>query len=583
MDKSVARLKTEHNRLEAIASNPETHPDVRAINAELLKKNESLLREALLKSIAALESYARSIADISDADDLTNLREQIEGNRYDLARLNGSKTIVVPEGFNEATSDKEGVKALSKSSILVDYKPVSKNAALANAKKIETFPIKSEKKNEPIGRASKSPTSLLKYTLSVVIVNASAGKGRVKSSGSGAIDCGSVCDADYSDGTAVTLSAQPEKGHTFTGWSDSACGANKNCTVNMDRDITINATFNGPAGTTSTGSPLNKNLQAYFGTEIVGASSAASDAQPFFNLKLFVPIRNINDCDEVTENKLCFAFWSDFRFASSPTQTLPNFASLSGSTISSFVGGNQSTSINSLVKSFQTKIGVEFGTGRGFSLIAGAGITSPLSSRQSLQAYKIPRNATTNEVLPAFTQIFGPVADNIQNLILTSGERDRFQRNWFVGGRLRHSFYRDDSYPGEFDLTFGQDEVMTRKLIGGVLKFDATVPIKIGDSDFLYFGAGFNLKLTRRVNVFTAPFFLEPNANYNLYTDTNLIKNFSDTPFGTSNRDTYSFRIGVDLIRLFKKGGTSSNLQSNEKPDPSNNKAKEADNVTDTN
>lgn len=302
---------------------------------------------------------------------------------------------------------------------------------------------------------------------------------------------------------------------------------------------------------------FNERVQIYFGTEIVGASAAASEAQPFFNIRLNVPIRNRAKCDllsnpSTASNLRCFKFWADFRLASSPSQSLPNFNNLEGTAAGGFFGSNQSSSINELVKSFQTKIGLEYGMGRGFSFIGGAGITSPLSSTQSVQVYKIPR-LESGEVLPSFKTIFGDIDyANLENLILTSGERDRFQRNWFVGGRLRHRFW-ERAYPAEFDLTIGQDEVITRKLIGGILKFDANVPIKVADRDFLYFGAGFGLKLTRRVNVVTLPFFLEPVADFSLFSNNNLIRNVDDTPFGNSNRDTYSFRVGVDLLRLFNK------------------------------
>lgn len=298
---------------------------------------------------------------------------------------------------------------------------------------------------------------------------------------------------------------------------------------------------------------LSRNLQVYFGTEIVGASSASSQAQPFLNVKLFLPIRFRNSCANFEWNRGCLAFWTDFRFASSASQALPNFASISGPTASSFFANNQSANLNQLVRSFQTKIGLEYGIGRNTSFIIGGGITSPLSAIQSVQAYRIPRTGPNNTgpVTPAFEAVFGSIDNSINTLILKSGERDRFQRNWFLGGRVRYDIFGDEYVaPAELDLTFGQDEAITRKLSGFVMKFDATIPIKIADKQVLYFGAGYNLRLTRNVNTIRVPFFLEPTANYNLFDNTNLVRDFDDTPFGTSTRDTYSFRVGVDILRL---------------------------------
>lgn len=297
---------------------------------------------------------------------------------------------------------------------------------------------------------------------------------------------------------------------------------------------------------------LSKYLQAYFGTEIVGASAASSQAQPFLNLKLWLPMRYRKSCENIEFNFKCLAFWADFRFASSASQQLPDLTSISGPTAAGFFSSNQSSSINQLVRSFQTKIGLEYGIGKYTSFIVGGGITSPLSASQSVQAYKIPVGSDGSVIAP-FRAIFGDINyTGLNTLILKSGERDRFQRNWFAGGRVRYRMFDDDLNvaPAELDLTFGQDEALTKKLSGMVMRFDSTVPIKLGDRQVLYFGAGYSLRLTRKVNFTSVPFFLEPTASYNLYGNTNLVRDFDETPFGTSTRDTFSFRVGVDILRL---------------------------------
>ncbi len=77
------------------------------------------------------------------------------------------------------------------------------------------------------------------YTLSVGKI----GSGTVSSS-DGAISCGSVCSASYPGSSAVTLSATPASGYTFSGWSGACYGiASSICTVTVTNNVSVGATF----------------------------------------------------------------------------------------------------------------------------------------------------------------------------------------------------------------------------------------------------------------------------------------------------------------------------------------------------
>ena len=67
------------------------------------------------------------------------------------------------------------------------------------------------------------------------------GSGSVTSSPAG-IDCGLDCSQDYDDGTVVTLTASPDAGWQFVGWS-GACSGLGSCTVTMDQAQSVTATF----------------------------------------------------------------------------------------------------------------------------------------------------------------------------------------------------------------------------------------------------------------------------------------------------------------------------------------------------
>jgi uncharacterized repeat protein (TIGR02543 family) len=78
------------------------------------------------------------------------------------------------------------------------------------------------------------------YTLSVI----KSGLGTVTSNPSG-INCGATCGADFVAGMPVTLSAIPQSGYGFTGWSGAGinCPGSGTCTVPMTQARTVTATF----------------------------------------------------------------------------------------------------------------------------------------------------------------------------------------------------------------------------------------------------------------------------------------------------------------------------------------------------
>jgi Divergent InlB B-repeat domain/Bacterial Ig-like domain (group 2) len=71
-----------------------------------------------------------------------------------------------------------------------------------------------------------------------------AGSGTVSSS-PGGINCPTACSASFTSGTPVTLTATPNTGSTFAGWSSNCQPAGQVCTVSaLTSDLTVTATFN---------------------------------------------------------------------------------------------------------------------------------------------------------------------------------------------------------------------------------------------------------------------------------------------------------------------------------------------------
>ncbi len=68
------------------------------------------------------------------------------------------------------------------------------------------------------------------------------GSGTVTSAPAG-LDCGSTCAVNFPLNASVVLSAASAPGSTFTGWSGGSCSGTDTCTVTMDADKTVTATF----------------------------------------------------------------------------------------------------------------------------------------------------------------------------------------------------------------------------------------------------------------------------------------------------------------------------------------------------
>jgi len=77
------------------------------------------------------------------------------------------------------------------------------------------------------------------YTLTAATTG--TGTGTVTSNPTG-ITCGADCNESYTDGQTVTLTATPNSGSTFTGWSGDCSGTGA-CTVTMSTDRNVTASF----------------------------------------------------------------------------------------------------------------------------------------------------------------------------------------------------------------------------------------------------------------------------------------------------------------------------------------------------
>lgn len=103
--------------------------------------------------------------------------------------------------------------------------------------------------------ASVAYTQAPSTTFALTLSKAGGGSGTVSSNPAG-LNCGSTCSASFSSGASVILSATPDAGSTFAGWS-GACSGTGSCALTMDAAKTVTATFNAAANSVSASKPAN--------------------------------------------------------------------------------------------------------------------------------------------------------------------------------------------------------------------------------------------------------------------------------------------------------------------------------------
>jgi hypothetical protein len=100
------------------------------------------------------------------------------------------------------------------------------------------------------GNGTWNATKAANNSYSLIINKAGNGGGSVTSSPSG-ITCGSTCSATFNSGTVVNLTAVPVAGSVFSGWNGSGCTGTNTCTITLNSDMAVTATFSESSSATN--------------------------------------------------------------------------------------------------------------------------------------------------------------------------------------------------------------------------------------------------------------------------------------------------------------------------------------------
>ena len=141
----------------------------------------------------------------------------------------------------------------------------------------------------------------------LTITKAGSGSGTVTSSPAG-IDCGTDCTETYTEGAVVTLSAIPDAGSYFAGWTGGGCSGTNDCTVTMNADTDITATFdacsNPPARIDGATPVYYSTLQSAYDiagdTDTIQAQSGRFTEDININQSKTVTLQSGYDCDYIT-------------------------------------------------------------------------------------------------------------------------------------------------------------------------------------------------------------------------------------------------------------------------------------------
>jgi hypothetical protein len=292
------------------------------------------------------------------------------------------------------------------------------------------------------------------------------------------------------------------------------------------------------------------------GLEQAGASASDSARRFFFDLYLSTPFPTHQEWDDDFGPRV--RLWGNVRITSVPQQ----ISSTIGSFAVAFPQQIADLKVNEVAQAAEFLAGTEIriphmtlkskSGNQKFSLhlVAGGGIITPLTPKDTLQVFSIAPGTLAPEQRVILESLYPQVVGKTEVAFVTA-DRDRFFRQFYAGFRLKTNYPDDDNgnprFPAFLDITYGQNESVTGgRLRGGVLRLEGFFPLPYEKVKFLYLFGTALLKPSR--TKITDPLILQPpDPNIQVPSEQVAMVTVSQ-----ANRDYYRIGIGIDFIEFVK-------------------------------
>ncbi len=367
------------------------------------------------------------------------------------------------------------------------------------------------------------------------------------------------------------------------------------------------------APATAVGTSSSLYTLGLVGINATSTSMSGPKQQFFASFDLMVPVPYLGRplCPKYDQKyPLAQKCWTWFNPLISSAPAAASSALSSFSSTSSLSTGLSTQTIAQISQTFEFQGGFEyslnqpywgqqFGWGNNWgrstvSIILGGGISTPLNSINNASEFILNNNLGAQfsqnpnlavlypELAQALCNSFGytstpactPSAVSYKNVAFVLPNRSRFYRDYFAGLRLRTFYFTGpckkkkseaatvgdckvvNTYPGTFDVRFGQDETVTAGYLRGlVMTISSSYPLPGTGGTVRIFGATY-IRLHNNQN--TLALAMLPTSPTVPITDPSVVIQ----PISPSDQDYYRLGIGVDLIPIFAKWIASSKSSS---------------------
>jgi hypothetical protein len=334
------------------------------------------------------------------------------------------------------------------------------------------------------------------------------------------------------------------------------------------------------------------------GVNATGSSSSGASQQFFAEFDVIAPW-NCRDGKIAHPLQHKCWLWLNPRIASVPSL---NSAALTGLGSSSLLGTSQTG--GQIAQSIEFQGGSEFYVkspwhgaqfGRNHewarsavSILIGGGVVSPFSAASNAAEFSLNANAAQQfNQIPALASLYPQLAGALCNygyagatcsktpaasnpggvpsiVAFVTPARARFYRDFYAGIRLRTFYLKgacpdpslhvpetgcklDNTFPGTFDIRFGEDETVTAgRLVPLVMTLAANYPLPGTNGSVRVFGSVY---LRMQANRNSNSLALLPAASYATLDQPSVVVQ----PVAASDQDYYRLGLGVDLVPLIAR------------------------------